>query len=348
MGFSLSLIKKNTVKLITFLWWHAPLKRENRQAIKSFFFKNFPIIFKNTNLYQSWIESQKLSHIITSDSDTCYPSHWPQLNRQVSQESAKQKLEKRSKPIEKLAIIIHAYYGDILHEILDYLGRTDTAECKLFITYPSDKEKEIQLVLNNCTFDYEFLLVENRGRDILPFIKTAEKAISQGFDLILKVHTKKSDHRMTANLWRKEIYTALLPEKQRVKVIDLFNNNQDVGILGPAGHIVPMHLYYGINAKAIGYLCRQMGIDTRVINGLSFVAGSMFYIRKEALEPLLNLKMPDEVFEPEAGQTDGTMAHAFERAFSISAYAAGMGIVDSKFDPNNPNTKLTTEHKFTW
>jgi lipopolysaccharide biosynthesis protein len=347
MGSFIILIKRKIVDLITYMWWYTPIKRERRQQIKGFFFRNFPLIFKSTKLYEGWLESQKLAQIITSDNDTNYPSHWPKLRDNQEIETVQNKPEAQH-PIDKLAIIIHAYYGDILQEILDYLGKNNSSGCKLFVTYPSDKETEIQSVLKNCAFDYEVLLVENRGRDILPFIKMAKEAISQGFDLTLKVHTKKSDHRMTASLWRKEIYTALLPEKQRTKTIDIFISNPKIGIIGPAGHIVPMNLYYGINAKAIGYLCRQLGVDTRAINGLSFVAGSMFYIRREALEHLINLNMPDEIFEPEAGQTDGTMAHAYERAFSISAYANGMEIVDSKFDPINPNTKLTTEHKFTW
>lgn len=340
-------IKKGLINLITFFWWHTPLKREKRQQIKSFFFRNFPFIFKSTRLYESWLESQKLAKIITSDSDTNYPPHWPILKLKQKSEEV-QKEPKANFGIDKLALIIHAYYGDILLEILDYLGKSETVNCKLFITCPFDKEEEIQKALSNCPFEHELLVVENRGRDILPFLKISKEALGQGFNLLLKVHTKKSDHRMTASLWRKEIFEALLPEKQRINVIDLFNNNPNIGILGPAKHIVPMHLYYGINAKAIGYLCRQMGVDTTIISKLAFVAGTMFYIRGEALFPLLNLNMPDEIFEQEEGQTDGTMAHAYERAFSISVYAAGMRIVDSKFDPKNPKTELTSEHRFTW
>lgn len=347
MGHILNYIKKKVTSIITYIWWHAPLKRERRQQIKSFFFKNFPLFFKRTRLYDSWLESLKLDKIITSDSDTNYPLHWPLL-KSIKESKTIEEESKANSKIDKLAIIIHAYYGDILKEILDYLGNSKIENCKLFITYPLNKEEDIQAALSNCLIEHELMVVENRGRDILPFLKTSKEAIGQGFNLLLKVHTKKSDHRMTASLWRKEIFEALLPEKQRANAINLFNNNPDVGILGPAKHIVPMHLYYGINAKAIGYLCRQMGVDTTIISKLAFVAGTMFYIRREALLPLVNLNMPDEIFESEAGQTDGTMAHAYERAFSISAFAANMLVVDSKFDPKNPKTELTTEHKFTW
>jgi lipopolysaccharide biosynthesis protein len=247
-----------------------------------------------------------------------------------------------------MAVIVHAFYGEILKEMLEHLSENSKISCKLFVTSPQEKEDEINEVLKNSNINFEFFATENRGRDVLPFLKISRIAIDRGFRLILKLHTKKSDHRMTASIWRKEIFEALLPQKSRDRIIDIFNNNQNIGILGPAGHIVPMSLYYGINAKGVGYLCRQLGVDTRELQSMNFVAGSMFYIRMEALLPLLNLNMPDTIFETEAGQLDGTMAHAYERAFAISSFSAGLNLVDSKFDSRKPNPTITTNHRFTW
>jgi lipopolysaccharide biosynthesis protein len=65
---------------------------------------------------------------------------------------------------------------------------------------------------------------------------------------------------------------------------------------------------------------------------LPLVAGSMFWARTEALLPLYAL-VDSADFESESGQTDGTMAHAIERLFSVSAYSVGLDCVDVSMKP---------------
>ncbi|MDQ8035395.1 MAG: rhamnan synthesis F family protein, partial [Bordetella sp.] len=51
--------------------------------------------------------------------------------------------------------------------------------------------------------------------------------------------------------------------------------------------------------------------------------------RLEALRPLLDLHPYASEFEAEAGQVDGTLAHAIERLFSLGASASGYRVVSA-------------------
>jgi lipopolysaccharide biosynthesis protein len=65
-----------------------------------------------------------------------------------------------------------------------------------------------------------------------------------------------------------------------------------------------------------------------------FTAGSMFWIRSRALMPILNLAISNEDFEVESGQTDGTLAHAIERFFTVAAKMGGYRVVDTRLIQN--------------
>ncbi len=53
----------------------------------------------------------------------------------------------------------------------------------------------------------------------------------------------------------------------------------------------------------------------------------MFWLRPAALRPLLDANLDITDFDAESGQHDGTLAHAVERMFALSARAAGMRVV---------------------
>jgi lipopolysaccharide biosynthesis protein len=50
----------------------------------------------------------------------------------------------------------------------------------------------------------------------------------------------------------------------------------------------------------------------------------MFMARAKAIEPLMTTRFAAEDFETEAGQIDGTLAHAIERGLALSVAASGM------------------------
>ncbi|MGR9087590.1 MAG: glycoside hydrolase family 99-like domain-containing protein, partial [Gammaproteobacteria bacterium] len=226
-----------------------------------------------------------------------------------------------------VAIVIHAFYEEIFDEILGYLERIDSTPLKLYVSAPNNLVESLNRKLSQKQFDFYILPVINRGRDVLPFLKIMPEVIKGGHDFLIKIHTKKSIHRQDGDLWRTDIFEKLLDRQALTDHIELLNEHSEIGILGPAGHIVPMSFYWGSNAARVIHLAARMGLDQETLQGLNFVAGTMFIARIRAIMPLLNLALTDDDFEPEAAQVDGTLAHAIERLFAVSASALGMETV---------------------
>ena len=223
-----------------------------------------------------------------------------------------------------LAVVIHAFYEDVLQELLDHLQEIKFLPLMLYVSTIPEKRAIIENKLAESGLLYQFFTFENRGRDILPFLKILPRVMEDGHRYLIKVHTKKSLHRVDGEDLRHDIIDKLLSADQVSRHYDYLETNPRVGILGPRDHVVPMSYYYEKNAARIEELAPRLGITKERVHRLSFVAGSMFMARTEALVPLLNLALDDDHFELEAGQVDGTLAHALERLFAVSALAKKM------------------------
>ncbi len=240
-----------------------------------------------------------------------------------------------------LAVVIHAFYPTILPEILILLCDSPIPS-KLFVSAPVNEFARIQKILEEYPFPYFLFPTNNKGRDILPFIKIMPQVIEEGYDFILKIHTKKSKHRVDGDTWRNDIYQKLLNPKSLKENTLFLKNNSRTGMVGPEGHIVPMKTYWGSNQENVLKLSKRMGVNEQQVMSQSFIAGTMFYARVTAITPLLNLKLKDDDFEDESGQIDGTMAHAIERLLAISNFSAGMSILSYDINHSHKTTDIIT------
>jgi lipopolysaccharide biosynthesis protein/2-polyprenyl-3-methyl-5-hydroxy-6-metoxy-1,4-benzoquinol methylase len=150
-------------------------------------------------------------------------------------------------------------------------------------------------------------IVDNRGRDIRPFLRTFKRIQSLGYNAIAKVHGKASVYRSDGDLLRRASLQSVLSEAS----LKFFLDDANLGLLSPAGDLIAhddRNMFH--NAVHTDRLARELGFDFR--RG-KFPAGSMFWFRPDALAPLLRLSVHD--FDVERGLADGTRAHAIERLF---------------------------------
>jgi len=226
--------------------------------------------------------------------------------------------ECRSGCADRIVVVVHAFYPELLSEIVDFLNQWKIS-ARLIVTTMPEKRETVRQALSYLKMPFDIREFENRGRDILPFLKVAGELINEGVQLVLKLHTKKSLHRQDGDVWRRDLLNKLAAPEKAEHALSAFNRNSSLTLMAPAGHILSMDTYWGSNADSVHYLCRRMGVESPDHEKALFPAGSMFYVRLDSIRPLLDCHLDECEFEPEKGQVDGTMPHAIERAFGVLA-----------------------------
>jgi len=312
------------------IWKYIRLNRVAKENIKSTLFSFAPLLFYRFASYQHWKNAQVFA---------------ANLNNNIEEQTGLT----QDKPTRdsKLAIVLHAFYLDVFKELVSLLPKVEEVEFKLFVSCPPFLQSDINQVVSQFSFPFEMVIVENHGRDIMPFLKTLPLVFGQGFDLVLKLHTKRSNHLNKKDLWSTELFRKLLSEPSIHDILGVFLIHPELGMIGPEGHILPMSLYYGGNAKKVSELCLKMGLSKKQLAGLNFVAGSMFFARKEVLLPILQLNLGDSDFENEEKQLDNTLAHAVERAFAAGLIVSGRKLADTSSTKENLTCTVTLNHPFT-
>ncbi len=219
-------------------------------------------------------------------------------------------------------VVIHAWYMDVLSELLADL-RAAALPWRIVITTTADKQGAVEQAVRATGLQAEIDVHPNHGRDILPFLQVAERLYEEGEQVVLKLHTKRSTHRSDGEDWRRELTGRLLDADRAGAIFNAFLQDAELGLVAPEGHVQRLDYYWGANERNVGALLARMGLPAADISRDTFVAGSMFWVRLSALRPLLDTHLQRSLFEPEAGQVDGTQAHAVERVVSLVVRHAG-------------------------
>lgn len=217
------------------------------------------------------------------------------------------------------AIAIHAYYPDVLDEILAYVKQLRVGDFHLWVTTTPENETVVRDKLSRLAHPAEIAVYPNRGRDVLPFLETLPRILAAGCETIIKVHTKKSTHRHDGNSWLHVCLEKLLSLKAVTAMRQSARRDTDTGIWGPKEYIVPMSYFWGSNEDRTKTLAMRLGVQPDSLSDIPFLAGTMFTCRREVLWLVNALRLNADDFEQEQGQLDGTMAHAVERIFGVAA-----------------------------
>ncbi len=233
----------------------------------------------------------------------------------------------------RVAVVMHVHYPELVETILDQLGSIPVP-FDLIVTNSSSRCIAIDRLRLPGACAIVVLDVDNRGRDILPLVGLVNAGLLDPYQLILKVHTKRSawreDHAElpgSGEAWRDRLLGDLLGDAGNVRaIIDAFARTPDLGLVTGDGSLLGAD-FWGDNQAVTASLLRRLELDLRT-NELAFAAGSMYWIRGFVLQGLRAFNLSAVDFEPEAGQVNATTAHALERVIGIVAREAGLDMME--------------------
>lgn len=226
----------------------------------------------------------------------------------------------------RLLVVAHVHYPELWGDIEDRLGRMPEAYDLIVTVTEGAAESVIPDVLRHYP-KARIDIVPNRGRDWGPLVALANEGALSGYDAVAKVHTKKSEHRIDGDGWRLALLDGIFESPEAIRrIVDLLQEDRGVGLVVPTGHVAgPEH--WGSDQAIVEMLASRlpMAFDP---TDLQFPSGSMFWCRPWLLERLADLCLTAADFEMEAGQYDGTTAHALERLVGIYAQCGALDVVE--------------------
>ena len=236
----------------------------------------------------------------------------------------------------KIAVVIHAFYIDVLEDIISSLDHIFPRP-DLFISVSEDANvKDIEDFLKERGYvNFIITPVQNRGRDVAPFLVEFSDTL-KSYDLCCKIHGKKSLYGGSEQSnWRNHLYHNLLGSKEIVDdILSAFVENKKLGLLFSDNYgMIPYWAYTWLTNKGVvaGLLHRLKLQELAPILDQTYIdypAGTMFWFRPKAIVQILDSDIDYKDFPEEPIGNDGTIAHGLERLFSYVTRLNGYDYIE--------------------
>ena len=223
----------------------------------------------------------------------------------------------------KIAIQAHIFYEDLVNEIIANSNNIPV-KYDLFITTTSLNKSiiiENYIKTNSNANKYEIKIVDNKGRDIIPFL-TQIKTVYKNYKYICHIHTKKSKHNIQiSKQWRNYLFGNLLGGKEVIsEILTDFENFDQLGFIFPENYFFILSeeskKREPFNKIHINYLLKKMFPENKYEAGelLDFPSGDMFWAKIKAIYQIFEITIDDKI-PNEEGQLDCTIMHGIERVW---------------------------------
>ena len=218
---------------------------------------------------------------------------------------------------------VHVYYVDLLDELLDAVAHVPGTPA-LYISTPHDIDRIQDVVLERSPLATVWQC-PNQGKDIGPFVDAIQRFNLDDYDVVLKLHGKKSLNDpsymaviqrlfgadlVDGDAWRRALIEPIAGSAaQAQSVVDQFYADPDLGMVG-----AKRFLSHAPDADQAAYarLCDQLQIE----HTPTFFAGTMFWIQGSVLADIKQAGLHIDSFATTGtNQVEHTLEHQMERVF---------------------------------
>ena len=230
-------------------------------------------------------------------------------------------------PSHRLAAVVHVFFYDVWPELRKALANMPEAlDLICTVTLREDFDNLRRQILSDFP-QARIIPFPNHGRDLFPFTHLCNSGLLEKYQVVCKLHTKKSMHREDGDKWRDHLIGSILPSKEGTRILlEKFLADPQAGILVADGQIFSDEKWWGTNQARLRQELLRIGLNADD-HSLRFAAGSIYWVKPEVLRPLRWMGLEASEFEVEAGQLDGTLAHGVERILGFCAQIAGKEIL---------------------
>ena len=218
----------------------------------------------------------------------------------------------------KIAIQVHLFYEELIKDIIN---KTNNIPVKfdLYISIVSphiyDKLKKYIKKFSKAN-KFEILIVENKGRDVLPFLKQIKTKFRQ-YKYLCHIHSKKSQNAPEIGfLWRNYLFNNLLGNTAIIsEILNDFENNKKLGFIFPETFYGVLQYFYILSESTkywMNFLANKLFINCKIDVKLEFPTGNMFWAKIGAIFQIFLYDF-SESFPNEDNQMDSTIMHGIER-----------------------------------
>lgn len=248
---------------------------------------------------------------------------------------------KRSFAEKRVAVIIHAYYLDLVDHCMGYIDDIPPyIDIIITTSNPLVKQRYHDLFVDRGIVTAQVRLIENHGRDTAALLIDCRDILMQ-YDYLCFTHDKKSSGISAPQVGRSFMYllweNTLASYSYIENVLAEFEKNPRLGFLS-----VPRpyheHLFttfasgWGENFDGVKSLADRLGLNSKISDKQPlFALGTAFWCRPAAMKALFSHHFERRDFPVEPAPPDGTIMHAIERILPYVAQHEGYysGIMSS-------------------